>query len=118
MEDQRSVKNLGWPVVALVGLSLAAFLGLFALIPADEPAARTMLLTIVSSGSSAIVMWFVQRKTKETANQVAEVQKKVETVEKLVNGNTNRLIDKLPEPHRGEERQRIADQHSEWTNEG
>jgi membrane protein implicated in regulation of membrane protease activity len=83
--------GIGWPVVALVAVLAAAFIGIFALIPDDEPESRTMLLTAITTASSAIVMWFVKRKTDE-------VSEKVDRVEELVNGNTARLIGKISDP--------------------
>lgn len=85
--------GIAWPVVALVAVLASAFVGIFALIPDDEPQSRTMLLTAMSAASSAIVLWFVNRKSNEVHREVQEVKT-------IVNGNTERLIAKLPEPER------------------
>lgn len=84
-------KGLGWPVVALVAIVVGAFVGIFALIPKDEPESRTMLLSAMVAASSAIVVWFVNRKTNHLNEQVQQVKE-------LVNGNFSQVINKLPDP--------------------
>lgn len=96
--------SVKWPMVGLVAVLAAAFVGIFALIPDDEPQSRTMLLTAMSAASSAIVLWFVNRKSVETDH-------KLEQVKTLVNGNMGRVIDKIPDADvRALESRRLAGQ--------
>lgn len=83
--------GITWPTVALAALILGAFVGTFALIPEGEASSRSVLLSVISAASSGVVVWFTNRRVNEVQAQVSEVKT-------IVNGNTARLIAKLPDP--------------------
>lgn len=62
--------RISWPIVALVGIVGAFFIGVFALIPKDMPELRTGLLGLLTSSVGAVVVVVVQR----LAGQVAQIQ--------------------------------------------
>jgi hypothetical protein len=83
-------------VVVLVLIGVAGFVGIFALIPDDEPESRSALLSVITVTASGILAWVVNRKVNAVQDDVSAVGREVGTVKRLVNGNTARLIDKLP----------------------
>ncbi len=89
------MNRIGWPIVALVGIGIGGFLGIFALIPDDEPTGRSSLLALITVTVGAVTTWVTTRSAKELKSDVAEVKK-------IVNGNTQRLIAKLPDPIPGD----------------
>lgn len=84
--------GIKWPVVVITGILVSGFIGIFALIPDDEPESRTMLLTAVTGATSAVVLWFINRKTNELGEKVTRV-------ERATNGNLTRIIEKIPDPN-------------------
>jgi hypothetical protein len=79
-------RGLTWPMVALAGLVLAFLVGIFALIPDDEPAGRTALLGAITAASAAVTTWV-------TTRRVGEVREQVEAVKRDVDGRMSQLIE-------------------------
>lgn len=82
--------DISWPFVALAGLGGGFFLGLYALIPSDQPEGRTALLGIVTLAGNAVVGAVAHRinsKVKTVDTKLADVQDKV-------NGRMSELIAK------------------------
>ncbi len=72
------MKTITWPVVALAGLGLFAFVGIFALIPDNEPASRTALLSVITVAVGAVTTWVTTKSAREVKEKVAELQKSVD----------------------------------------
>lgn len=90
--------SITWPIVALVALVLAAFVGIFALIPESDPTSRSALLALVVAGGQAIVMVYSQRAAAANARAQQQTQQQLNTVQETVNGHTAAIIAKIPEP--------------------
>ncbi len=75
------MRATGWQVVALVGMGLGAFLGLYALVPAGEPEARAGLIALVSTMGSAGAALIIARRQDKT-------EKKIDKVVEQTNGHS------------------------------
>lgn len=75
------MKATGWQLVALVGMGLGAFLGLYALVPESEPEARAGLIALVSTLGSAGAALIIARRQDKT-------EKKIDRVVEQTNGHS------------------------------
>ena len=105
--------KITWPIVALVALGVGAFVGIFALIPDDEPTGRSALLALLVLGGNAVVVVFQQRNTSGMREELAAARSQLARVQTTVNGNTARLIDTNAELSR-----RLTDGATPPTTEG
>lgn len=70
--------RITWPAVVLVAMGLGAFVGIFALIPDDEPASRTALLGVITVGVGAVTTWVTTKAAREIKGQVQQLQQSVD----------------------------------------
>lgn len=85
--------RITWPIVALVLIVVGAFVGIFALIPDNDPTARSALLAVVVTLSNAVGVLFARQSGRHVAEKIEEVQE-------TVNGHQTDLIARIPEPQR------------------
>jgi hypothetical protein len=67
------MKAVSWQVVALVGMGLGAFLGLYALVPPSESEARAGLIALVSTLGSAGAALIIARRQDQTEKKIDQV---------------------------------------------
>lgn len=72
-------------IVAIVAIGVAGFIGLYVLIPADEPEARSALLGVLVTSVGAVI-----------AGVVGRISRQVNNVQQQVNGRAENLIRQLP----------------------
>ncbi len=89
--------KFSWQLVAFAALGVAGFLGLFAIIPEDEAQLRSTLLGLLVTTVGALVAFFVNRNVGALRNDVQEVKQEVATVVEQTNGNTQALLNKIPD---------------------
>src|SRR5688572_2872254 len=77
------MKLTSWAVVVMVGMGIAGFIGLYAIV--TDPAGRSALLGVLITSVGTMV-----------AVVVARVGTKVDHIQKQVNGHTEQLIRRLP----------------------
>lgn len=73
------MQKLTWPFVALVALVLGAFLGIYALIPDNEPESRSALIVFMVAAGNGVLAIFVNSKMNA-------VEKKVDRTVHQTNG--------------------------------
>ena len=73
------MKRLPWQYVALAVVGAAFFLGVFALIPADQPELRTALLgVLVLAGQSAVARWIVGQVSSDLTDKTERAVRRLE----------------------------------------
>lgn len=82
--------GLTWPMVALCAIVVGALVAIFYL---GDATARTAILAVVTGASTAVM-------TVITTRRIGQMRDQLDQVHHVVNGNTARLIDKIPEPDR------------------
>ncbi len=89
--------SITWPMVAILALLCSFLLGIFVLIPDDEPQSRTALLGFVLLAGQAAVGYFMRSKVNEVQDNVTTgieaVAETVTAVDKKVNGRMTQLIE-------------------------
>lgn len=87
--DPMDNKNL-WPVVAMVGLALAAIVAILALVPEDNATAATAVMAIVTLLGTLVSALVITNRVNSVGSQVGEVHQKV-------NGHLSALTAKIPD---------------------
>lgn len=60
-EQKDHIVRITWPLVTLFAILAVFFIGVFALIPRDQPEGRTALLGLLTTSASAVVTVVIQR---------------------------------------------------------
>lgn len=72
--------NITWPMVALGGLFLGAFVAIFWLIPDTDATSRATLLSAVTLCASAVVTVVQQRGNTALRSELEELKRELQTV--------------------------------------
>jgi len=87
---KQSTSAVTWPIVAIVLIGTAGFLGVMWL---ADPQSRSAVVTAVVGGVGAVV-----------AGMLGRLHTKVDRVEHQTNGTTQKLLDKIPDAERPDTR--------------
>lgn len=91
------MKSLSWQAVTLGLGGMALFGGLFYL---ADTTGRSALLGVVTAVGTTVTTIAVTRARQEARRDIESVREELSLVKDHVNGNTRRLIDKIPDADR------------------
>lgn len=91
------MKSLPWPWVALAFIATAGFTGIYYI---SDPDGRSVLLPVVVSIGSTFTTVMLARRLSDVKSEQIATRQELEKVKQHVNGNTMKLLDKIPDADR------------------
>jgi hypothetical protein len=84
-----------WPVTVVIVAFLAAITVILTFTPDSDSTTRSIVIVLVSTMGSVLSAVWVNKRNEEITD---EVKKQLAVVQKTVNGNTSKLMEKIPNP--------------------
>lgn len=91
------MRSPSWPAVGLAAIACAAFTGIYYL---SDLSGRAALIPVVVGISSTFTTVILARRIGDMKEEQKATRAELEKVKEHVNGNTMKLIDKIPDADR------------------